>query len=195
MTATDESAINLLTPTPFSGFPKIARLHRECVITEKIDGTNAQIFVELDGTVRAGKRTSWCTPEKDNFGFARWVKEHEDELRVGLGFGAHFGEWWGQGIGRRYGMSEKKFSLFNVHQWTVKGKPPACCDVVPIICRGVFSSALVTEAIGKLRTNGSMAAPGFMQPEGVVIFHTASSQLYKVTLENDEKPKGEGEES
>jgi hypothetical protein len=27
----------------FAGFPKIARLSRECVITEKIDGTNAQI--------------------------------------------------------------------------------------------------------------------------------------------------------
>lgn len=29
----------------FAEFPKIARLSRECVITEKIDGTNAQVVV------------------------------------------------------------------------------------------------------------------------------------------------------
>jgi hypothetical protein len=28
-----------------------------------------------------------------------------------------------------------------------------------------------------------------MNPEGVVIYHTASGQLFKKTIENDEKPK------
>ncbi len=37
---------------------------------------------------------------------------------------------------------------------------------------------------------GSKAAPGFDNPEGVVVFHTANSSLFKVTLEGDEKPKG-----
>ncbi|MCJ7726507.1 MAG: hypothetical protein MUP76_09000, partial [Acidimicrobiia bacterium] len=46
----------------------------------------------------------WITPEVDNYGFARWVKDHEEELRTGLGAGLHFGEWWGQGIQRRYGQ-------------------------------------------------------------------------------------------
>ena len=37
----------LIVSTPeFIEFPKMARLSRECVITEKIDGTNAQIFIE-----------------------------------------------------------------------------------------------------------------------------------------------------
>jgi hypothetical protein len=40
-----------------------------------------------------------------------------------------------------------------------------------------------------LRTNGSYAVPGFMRPEGIVIFDTASRGLHKITLENDEMPK------
>ena len=33
----------------FSPFPKIARLSREIVITEKLDGTNASIFLGENG--------------------------------------------------------------------------------------------------------------------------------------------------
>jgi hypothetical protein len=35
-----------------------------------------------------------------------------------------------------------------------------------------------------LQVNGSHAAP-FMNPEGIVVFHSASRQLYKLTLEKD----------
>jgi len=172
----------------FVAFPKIARLNREIVITEKIDGTNASIYVsEKDGAVYAGSRTRWITPEDDNFGFARWVRDHADELRTGLGFGVHFGEWWGAGIQRRYGLTEKRFSLFNVSRWGEAR--PACCGVVPTIYRGAFSQEAIECALANLRIEGSLAAPGFMRPEGVVVFHTASWQLYKVTLEGDDVPK------
>ncbi|HLE80817.1 MAG TPA: RNA ligase family protein, partial [Dehalococcoidia bacterium] len=97
----------------FQEFGKIYRLSRDCIITEKIDGTNAQVVVLEDGRVLAGSRNRWITPEADNFGFARWVKEHEEELRS-LGPGRHYGEWWGSGIQRGYGLKEKRFSLFNV---------------------------------------------------------------------------------
>ena len=40
----------------FESFPSISRLSRQCVVTEKIDGTNAQVFVGDDGVVRAGSR-------------------------------------------------------------------------------------------------------------------------------------------
>lgn len=43
--------------TPFQEFPKMARLSRECVITEKIDGTNAQILVTPEGGMLTGSRT------------------------------------------------------------------------------------------------------------------------------------------
>ena len=172
----------------FVAFEKIARLNREVVITEKIDGTNGVVAVLDDGTVLAGSRSRWITPADDHFGFARWVKEREDELRVGLGLGVHYGEWWGAGIQRRYGLTEKRFSLFNVHQWK-DGAPPHC-HVVPVLARGVGVDALVASALDRLRTEGSVAAPGFMKPEGVVVFHTAARSLFKVTLEKDDAPKG-----
>lgn len=176
--------------TEFVGFPKIPRLKRDIVITEKIDGTNACVLVpEDDGPLLAGKRTSWVTPENDNFGFAKWVKENEDMLRR-LGPGRHFGEWWGAGIQRRYGLTEKRFSLFNVHKWQDGVARPSMCHVVPVLYRGPNSDEAIASALEKLRTEGSVAAPGFMNPEGIVVFHTASSTLYKITLEKDEEPKG-----
>jgi hypothetical protein len=117
----------------FVPFPKMARLSREIIITEKLDGTNAQVFIGEDGLIRAGSRTRWITPEDDNYGFARWVHNHADELR-GLGPGRHFGEWWGQGIQRNYSLTEKRFSLFNVSRWGEER--PACCHVVPVLYRG-----------------------------------------------------------
>lgn len=171
----------------FQEFPKIARLNREIVITEKIDGTNASVHVAEDGRVFAGSRTRWITPEDDNFGFARWVKEHEEELRIGLGFGTHFGEWWGAGIQRKYGQTTKRFSLFNVARWGETR--PACCGVVPTIYRGPFSGEAIEHALEALRIEGSLAAKGFMKPEGIVVYHTASGQLFKATVEKDEMPK------
>ena len=175
----------------FYQFPKIARLSRECIITEKIDGTNAQVFVRDDGLVLAGSRKRWLTPDSDNFGFCAWVNANADELRK-LGPGRHFGEWWGPGIQRGYGVAERRFSLFNVAKWGDDAVRPACCHVVPVLYRGPLgvAEAIVEHALGCLRALGSQASPGFMRPEGIVIYHTASGHLYKVTLENDDKPKG-----
>jgi hypothetical protein len=101
----------------FTGFPKIARFNREVIVTEKIDGTNAQIHIDDTGAVlTAGSRNKWITPTDDNAGFARWASENTAEL-LRLGPGSHFGEWWGAGIQRRYGLTEKRFSLFNVSRW------------------------------------------------------------------------------
>jgi len=175
--------------TDFKPFPKIPRLKRGCVITEKLDGTNAQVVIGEDGTVRAGSRNRWITPEDDNYGFARWVADHEEDLR-NLGVGQHFGEWWGAGIQRNYGIKEKRFSLFNSGRWSNDETRPACCDVVPVLYAGEFSSDTVDKVVAELKGGGSVAAPGFMHPEGVIVFMTASSHLYKVLAENDNVPKG-----
>ena len=189
-----ESALKIAEPPPdalplpeFEGFPKIPRLFRECVITEKIDGTNAQVIVGEDGRVSAGSRSRIITTTDDNFGFAAWVERNADDLRT-LGPGRHFGEWWGAGIQRRYGLSEKRFSLFNVARWGEVR--PLSCHVVPVLYRGAFSTLAVADAIESLRTLGSEASLGFMDPEGVVVWHDAARQMFKVTLEKDEQPKG-----
>ena len=170
----------------FEPFAKIARLHRDIVITEKIDGTNAQVCIDDDGAVRAGSRSRWITPQDDNYGFARWVAEHADGLRE-LGPGRHIGEWWGSGIQRNYSQTSKRFSLFNVGRW--RDARPACCDVVPTLYEGPFSYSEIRKAMKRLETEGSVAAPGFMKPEGIIVWHTAARLLFKVTLEKDEEPK------
>jgi hypothetical protein len=221
----------------FLPFPKLARLNRDIVVTEKLDGTNAQVYIvdsmdpfseenQLavarrpvpDGFGRwelmfAGSRTRWITPEADNNGFAKWVKENAEEL-FELGAGQHFGEWWGGKIQRGYQVGlvppAKRFSLFNTGRWEdrhmdgliymgdgqvgsipAEGKQwaPACCRVVPVLYQGPFDQLAIVNTLERLRSKGSVAAPGFMRPEGIVVFHTAANAMFKVTLENDDKPK------
>jgi hypothetical protein len=219
-----------MTPDTFVEFPKLARLSREAIVTEKIDGTNAQIFVwdemhdprppeerdELHTSVgpppagipfvwsdegihvAVGSRTRWLTPQDDHHGFARWALEHVEEL-VYLGHGRHFGEWWGSGIQRGYGLTkgEKRLSLFNVARWDEAFRDPAkhpvprpaCCHVVPVISHGIFTTELCLTALEQLRALGSVASPGFMKPEGIVCWHTAANMGFKKTLEKDDVPK------
>ena len=194
----------------FVEFPKMARLSRDIIITEKIDGTNASIdiinnlidednygdpsiIVTIDGrNIRAGSRTRWVTPKDDNHGWAKWVLEHAEEL-IGLGEGTHFGEWWGSGIQRGYGLpkGEKRFSLFNVARWRDGGKDvrPACCHVVPVLWEGMFDTQAINHTLELLKNAGSMASPGFKDPEGIIVWHTAANFGFKKTIKNDESPK------
>jgi hypothetical protein len=185
----------------FKGWPKTPRLNRNCIATEKIDGTNSAVIIERctvpegephgdfthdavavvmlpngeEYALYAQSRKRLLTPGKstDNFGFAAWVRENAPELAAGLGEGYHYGEWWGGRIQRGYGLEEKRFSLFN-----------------PVLATGTNITAVAESALTMLRENGSFAAPGFNDPEGIVVYHTAARQTFKVTLENDEAAKG-----
>jgi len=221
----------------FQKFNKIPRLSRDCIITEKIDGTNAQIFIynknedvslltlDFDNLVTdnfiheyslynenglyifAGSRKRWLTEKKDNYGFAKWVQANAEEL-LKLGEGRHYGEWYGKGIQRKYGLEEKRFALFNVGRWHKNEKRlvsidpetkeekyteqcPDCCEVVPVLYEGLFGTIQVNRYIEYLSYYGSKIVPGFRFPEGIIIFHSASGKLFKKSLENDEKPKGQ----
>lgn len=182
-------------PPEFETFKKIPRLGRTVHITEKIDGTNAQVFVPPDPALplAIGSRNRWITPGKgtDNYDFARWVMDNEEAIRR-LGVGRHYGEWWGVGIARKYNLSERRWSLFDTRvteeELHDRGLP-ANVRVVPILgvheLRPDQGFDPIQEAIGLLGTQGSIAAPGFMKPEGIVIRHAASSQLYKWTFDGD----------
>lgn len=173
----------------FEEFDKIARLSRECTITEKLDGTNGCIAIADDGAFLVGSRTRWITPADDNFGFAKWVLDNMDEL-ARLGPGRHWGEWWGSGIQRKYGLTEKRFSLFNTFRWTDDAVRPACCSVVPILYQGLFTTEAVGAALERLQALGSVAAPGFMNPEGLIVYHHAARVYLKKTLHKDDEWKG-----
>ena len=200
----------------FIEFPKIARLSREVIVTEKIDGTNGQIYIPKDEMLvrqegvdghfplLVGSRTRWITPDSDNHGFAHWAYDNIEEL-LKLGPGRHFGEWWGSGVQRGYGLpkGEKRFSLFNTIRWCLHdeepqrietGDPkivkyqkqlPKCCHLVPVLWKGIFDTETVDRLLRKLDVQGSQASPGFMKPEGIVVYHVAGNVAFKKTLGND----------
>lgn len=172
----------------FKDFGKIPRWSRDVVITEKIDGTNACIYIGENGEFLTGSRTRWITPDDDNFGFSAWAHDNKEEL-LKLGNGQHFGEWWGKGIQRNYGLNEKRFSLFNTSLWNDDTKP-ACCHVVPVLYKGMLDEYCVNYAILHLENNGSKAAE-FSKPEGIIIYHVAANMYFKKTILKDEKHKGE----
>jgi hypothetical protein len=200
----------------FKEWPKTTRLFRDIVVTEKIDGTNAAIgvaeiepgdehdtnvidIVSVNGTlykVWAQSRSRIITPGKatDNYGFAGWVAEHAYELAVHLEEGLHFGEWWGSGIQRGYGLTkgDKRFSLFNVDRFQSIDIPTnGLLDTVPFLYSGVMDTAEIAGALSDLAKTGSVAAEGYMNPEGVCIYHTASRLVQKATLDNNDLGKWE----
>lgn len=192
----------------FKPFPKIPRFNCDIIITEKIDGTNAIVYVsepvagDKDGQqVTAGSCNRWLTEKDDNFGFAAWVQDNSEDLKK-LGPGYHYGEWWGYGIQRGYGCKAKEgiygkperyFSLFNVTRWHYESMPPGCCEVVPILYRGPFKWDKIEECMMELKHWGSQAA-NYTDPEGIVIYHSAGrgeagNHCYKITCKGDEQAK------
>jgi RNA ligase len=199
----------------FEAFPKIPRF-RSMIVTEKIDGANAAIRIvrfdkdiglgpahlpcetklvigaEFDFAIGAQSRKRLITPDADNFGFARWVWDNAYDLTDILGEGIHYGEWWGQGIQRGYGMDHKVFSLFNAHRWdfiragAFKDRIPQL-DVVPVLENHEFDMDVLDFTLSDLEKKGSMAAPGFKPAEGVVVFEPAGHILHKKTLGGDAK--------
>ncbi len=191
----------------FQEFKKIPRLSRDIIITEKIDGINGVIFIDENNNIFAGSRNRWLWGSiqgeeihNDNHGFAQWVRDNREEL-LKLGQGYHYGEWWGSGIQRGYGLvkGEKRFSLFNAGRWVENATSPLrdekqeycpkCCYVVPILYCGIFEQTAILVALDELAIKGSITSPGFMKPEGIIIYHAAGKQYFKKTLENDEKGK------
>ncbi len=199
----------------FEPWPSISRLNKEAVYTEKIDGTNAAVVIArvtgdespreflnssgsavVDGemyVVWAQSRKRFIMPGDDNFAFAMWVNQNAENLVKVLGEGRHFGEWWGSGIQGGYGLpkGERRFSLFNTKRWeeqlswTEGHKDIPQLYMVPVLHKGIFHTGTAQYLIGELRRLGSVASPGFMKPEGVVVFHTASQTPYKTFLEGD----------
>jgi hypothetical protein len=183
----------------FVPFPSIPRLFRDITITEKIDGTNACVVIqdltddhdEPDYRVFAQSRKRIITPGDDNFGFAAWVHANVGSLVDDLGPGRHFGEWWGSGIQRGYGLpkGERRFSLFNTRKWGDAGFATPGLGVVPVLYEGPFMETEVHVALDRLKLHGSKAVQGFRNPEGICVYHHAGNHVYKYTIEGDDEHK------
>lgn len=202
--------MNLFTP-----FPKVPRWSKGWSVSEKINGANAQVLIitaaemlkanifATEGPEQfvlghdqhrqlymfAGSRNRllhMTTRTGDNFGFAKWVRGHAEDL-FRLGLGCHFGEWYGHGIQKNpYDLpeGERRLALFNP-RWIDQG--PECTEVVPQL--GTAGDALELEGMyGAFKFRGTMvpgAGPNREDPEGIMIYHQGSGQIYKRTYEND----------
>lgn len=164
----------------FQKWPSILRERNLFVVAEeKIDGTNAAIHVRDGEVVGVQSRKRLITVEDDNFGFARWVAAHSGVLADALGDGIHYGEWWGSGIQRGYGLTngDKRFSLFNSARWASAREHfeslGVGLSVVPQLHAGKAGEqgleGIRDYAVTLLCANGSWAAPGFDRPEGVIL--------------------------
>jgi hypothetical protein len=176
---------------PFSDIKRIGKL--EVNVTQKIHGTNAQVYITDDGQVYAGSRTRWLSIENDNYGFAKFVEENKEALLACLGPGHHFGEWAGPGINSGEGLPRKTLVLFDFWKYPAERPLPADVCVVPLLYRGSLDSVKINAAIEDLKLKGSVLVPGFMRPEGAVI--SVGGARYKHVFEPEETAwkKGEGQ--
>lgn len=177
------------------------------VVQDETEEDPETLFPLWQYVIRAGSRKRWLTKREDNYGFRAWVEANAQDL-INLGTGDHHGEWFGKGIQHGYGLDEKRFALFNVGRWYdprdynpydrltefPKANPvPECCSVVPWITSGSGAdlTALVNASLDLLRDEGSRVRGARWETaaEGVIVFHTAASQLFKVLLVNDNIPK------
>ncbi len=181
---------------PFEKFPKIGRLNKEMIITEKIDGINAQIYFNKFGVMSVGSKNRWIYPEGwsgrakgcDKFGFAQWAYTNSHNLLDFLGEGRHYGEWAGKGIQRNYGLDEKRFYLFNCGRWSDRDIPmsliKAGLRVISVLYIGYYSMDQINKTMEYLQVSGSFINC-FPRPEGVIIFHTGTRTTAKVTFDFD----------
>lgn len=172
----------------FVGWPSIQRLSSDIVtVTEKVDGSNGVIWVGPDKQVLAGSRNGWLLDGRENYGFAAWVAAHADTLWM-LGEGYHYGEWFGCGIQRGYGLPEKRFASFEY--W--RDDLPICMLKVPLLYQGIYRNETLDEQIAILQRYGSKLVPDFMKPEGIVVqYRSAKGVKFKKFCENDLIPKSQ----
>lgn len=188
----------------YNSFPSIERLENiYCIISEKIDGTNG--LIEINETnVRFGSRNRYISFSDDNAGFANFFKDYEarfkdaakdittDEsypLRI-------YGEWFGRGIQRGYGLKDKFFMPFSFFYGEKLIEYQVPNVIAPnIMYTGKFSMEVVSACMQQLKLNGSGIVKGYKQPEGIVIFFPKYNFRLKETFDGakwkDALPKSE----
>jgi len=191
----------------FVPWPKTPRWSNETItVTEKIDGTNAQINITYCGKgvnwngeveplavrtlengdqqiLQAGSRNRWLSVQDDNFGFAKWCVENQTGLFNTFQHGRIYGEWWGQGIQRGYDCSRKFFSMFDTRFPIERCSSVEGLTAVPVLYTGKYSDEAIKDLANDLIKNGSKASPGFMKVEGLCICMHSTDRVYKVIID------------
>ena len=174
----------------FKAWPKIPRnILGKCIITEKIDGTNACVIIEGGRIIGVQSRKRMITPEDDNYGFAEYVHSNKT-MFLNLGDGRHYGEWAGLGIQKNpLNLDAKYFYLFNTRRWGTHNPPPDGIKVVPKLYEGIYSGSIIDETMEKLWQHG---LENNVKHEGVVVYLPKLDAMEKYTFEYS-KGKWRGE--
>ena len=223
----------------FKSWGSTPRFHKGLHITEKIDGTNAGVSVQgfskgiyhefsgdvpgdakvvygtdCDYLVRAQSRKRIITPDNDNFGFAKWVWENADGLANLLGYGYHYGEWYGEGIQKNpLAVQGRRWALFNTWHWGRKEILVLLVDaditgltLVPVLHDEQRDGPADYKTIPNLlvdlewgsKADGYMTLPNAHKmdfhvegPEGIIVWQRETQQRYKILLREDDKHKWE----
>lgn len=190
----------------FKSWGSTTRENKNKTITEKIDGTNACLVIK-DGEVKAQSRKRMITPDDDNYGFAKWAYDNAGALMDTLGFGYHYGEWYGEGIQKNpLGVEGKRFALFNATKYTEgNGFDLSRVDgleTVPLLHHGQCDLWTIPNIMQDLDVYGSkvkgaktraISVPGLDEilfnkaadAEGIIIWNNETRTRTKMLLEND----------
>lgn len=174
----------------FKSWGSTPRENKHKDITEKIDGTNACIVI-WDGVVSAQSRKRIITPGDDNFGFAKWVYDNAGALLDTLGYGYHYGEWFGEGIQKNpLGIEGKRFALFHPTKYNEKNGYELSkvdgLETVPLLHSGQCDLYTIPSIMEELMTLGSRVKGAERQkPEGIIIWNKETQTRTKMLLEND----------
>jgi hypothetical protein len=190
----------------FKGWGSTTRENKNKTITEKIDGTNACIVAQ-NGKVSAQSRKRIITPDDDNFGFARWVYDNAGALLDTLGYGYHYGEWFGEGIQKNpLGIEGKRFALFHPTKYNQSNGYDLSrvdgLETVPLLHHGQCDVWTIPDIMSDLSDYGSKVVgaarreyvsnviQGFsyeraVDAEGIIIWNNETQTRTKMLLEND----------
>jgi len=188
-------------------YPSIERFENiYSIISEKVDGTNGLIEIEYDDgllAVRFGSRNRWLTLSSDNAGFmnffamfakkiaivpdilrAKAVNELDNRNKVCSNPIRIYGEWYGKGIQRGYGLDTKYFMPFHtiLAEALIEANVP---NIMPphIMYTGKFDKQIADDMMNLLRTHGSGVTPGYFNPEGIVVYFPTYQFCLKDTFE------------
>ena len=175
--------------TEFIPFPKIPRgtSGEQITITEKLDGTNACIIVQIniDGipeVISVQSRKRIIGVGDDNYGFAQWVYDQGPQLAEKLGEGYHYGEWYGLGIQKNPHMkTTKRLALFNSERWQDgRQQRPEGVECVPILYEGPWTDEIIDSTMFQLRMDATELQ---YKAEGIVIWYHKSRRYEKFTYD------------
>lgn len=172
----------------FGKIENIKKFNSRMVITQKINGTNAQIFIKKrdDGSycVLAGSRNRWLTVDNDNYGFCAWLENNLDAIIDFFGEGRWYGEWAGNGISAGEGLPDKNFVMFDWHRRKDMPKETALNILyVPVLYTGAYDLQQIEKVSESLRIGGSKLAE-FDRPEGIVV--DFNGEKYKKVFNQEE---------